>query len=45
MSQSTTAQGTEAMKTCFAIANGEKAESEILVDFTLITKDNVADYL
>jgi len=33
------------MKTCFAIANGEKAESEILVDFTLITKDNVADYL
>ncbi len=45
VSQSTTAQGTESMKTCFAIANGESVDSEILVDFTLITKENVADFL
>ncbi|MBR0600566.1 sugar ABC transporter substrate-binding protein [Clostridiales bacterium BAD-6] len=45
VSQSTTAQGTEAMKACYAIANGETVDSEILVDFTLITKDNVDDFL
>lgn len=45
VSQSTTAQGTEAMKACYAIANGETRDAEILVDFTLITKDNVGDFL
>ena len=45
VSQSTTTQGTEAMKACFAIANGETVDAEILVDFTLITKDNVDDFL
>jgi ABC-type sugar transport system, periplasmic component len=45
VSQSTTDQGTEAMKACYAIANGETTDKEILVDFTLITKDNVDDFL
>ena len=45
VSQSTTAQGTEAMKACYAIASGEAVDSEILVDFTLITKDNVDEFL
>ncbi len=45
VSQSTTAQGTESMKACFAIASGESVDAEILVDFTLITKDNVANFL
>lgn len=45
VSQSTTAQGTEAMKACYAIASGETVDSEILVDFTLITKDNVDEFL
>lgn len=45
VSQSTTAQGTEAMKACYEIAKGGSLPAEILVDFTLITKDNVDDYL
>lgn len=45
VSQSTTAQGTEAMKACYQIAKGESLPAEILVDFTLITKDNVEEYL
>jgi ribose transport system substrate-binding protein/inositol transport system substrate-binding protein len=45
VSQSTTTQGTEAMKACYAIATGETVEAEILVDFTLITKDNIDDFL
>jgi len=45
VSQSTTTQGTESMKACYAIANGETVDSEILVDFTLITQDNVDDFL
>jgi len=45
ISQSTTAQGQKAMETCVALVNGEKVDPEILVEFTLITKDNVGDYL
>ncbi len=45
VSQSTSAQGVEAMKACFDIASGKTVEKEVLVDFTLITKENVADYL
>lgn len=45
VSQSTTTQGTESMKACYAIATGETVEAEILVDFTLITKDNIDDFL
>lgn len=45
VSQSTSVQGVEAMKACYAIANGETVDSEILVDFTLITKENVDEYL
>lgn len=45
VSQSTTTQGTEAMKACYAIATGETVEAEVLVDFTLITKDNIDDFL
>jgi inositol transport system substrate-binding protein len=45
ISQSTTAQGQKAMETCVKLVNGEKVEPEILVQFTLINKDNVGDYL
>ncbi|MCJ7693962.1 MAG: substrate-binding domain-containing protein [Anaerolineaceae bacterium] len=45
ISQSTTAQGMTAMETCYKIANGETVDAEILVSFTLITKDNVDQYL
>ncbi len=45
VSQSTTAQGTEAMKACYDITNDETVDSEILVDFTLITKDNIDEFL
>jgi inositol transport system substrate-binding protein len=45
ISQSTTAQGQKAMETCVKLVNGEKVEPEILVQFTLINKDNIGDYL
>lgn len=45
VSQSTTTQGTEAMKACYKIASGETVDKEILVDFQLITKDNVDQFL
>lgn len=45
VSQSTTAQGTEAMKAAFAVANGETVEPVKLVEFTLITKDNVDQFI
>ncbi len=45
VSQSTTAQGTTAMDTIVKIVKGEKVEPEILVSFTLITKDNVDQYI
>lgn len=45
ISQSTTAQGMTAMETCYKIVNGETVDAEILVSFTLITKDNVDQYL
>lgn len=45
VSQSTAVQGREAMKACVEISNGAKLPSEILVDFTLITSENISDYL
>jgi len=45
VSQSTTAQGQTAMETCYKIVQGETVEKEILVDFTLITKDNVDQFI
>ena len=45
VSQSTAMQGREAMKACVEISNGGKLPSEILVDFTLITSENISDYL
>lgn len=45
VSQSTTAQGMEAMKAAFALANGETVEPVKLVDFTLITKENVDQFI
>lgn len=45
VSQSTSVQGMEAMISCYAIVLGEEPEPEILVDFTLITIDNVGEYL
>ncbi len=45
ISQNTTAQGTTAMETVYKLAMGEEVEPEILVDFVLITIDNVDEYL
>jgi ribose transport system substrate-binding protein/inositol transport system substrate-binding protein len=45
ISQSTTEQGKVAMDTCYKLVKGEKVEKEIYVQFTLITKDNIGDYL
>jgi len=45
ISQGTTAQGEAAMETVYKIANGETVEPEIILDFILITKDNVDDFL
>ncbi len=45
VSQSTTAQGQTALETCYKIVQGETVEKEILVEFTLITKDNVDQYI
>jgi inositol transport system substrate-binding protein len=43
--QSTTAQGREAMKAVDALSNGEKVEPKKLVNFTLITSENVDKFL
>ncbi len=45
ISQNTSEQGRVAMETVVKIANGEKVEPEILLEFVLITKDNVDDFL
>lgn len=45
ISQGTTAQGEAAMETVYKLANGETVDSEIILDFILITKDNVDDFL
>jgi ribose transport system substrate-binding protein/inositol transport system substrate-binding protein len=45
ISQGTSAQGQKAMETVVKIVNGEKVDAEILLDFILITKDNVGDFL
>ncbi len=45
VSQSTTLQGTTAMETVNKIVKGESVENEILVSFTLITKDNVDQFI
>jgi inositol transport system substrate-binding protein len=45
VSQSTTAQGREAMKVAYALSNGDKVEPKKLVNFTLITSENVDQFL
>jgi ribose transport system substrate-binding protein/inositol transport system substrate-binding protein len=45
VSQSTTEQGKTAMDTVLKLAKGETVEKEILVDFTLITQENVDQFL
>jgi inositol transport system substrate-binding protein len=45
VSQSTTEQGKTAMETLYKLVNGETVDKEILVQFTLITKDNVDQFL
>jgi ribose transport system substrate-binding protein/inositol transport system substrate-binding protein len=45
ISQNTSVQGATAMETAYKLAQGEEVPEEILVDFVLITKDNVDDYL
>ena len=45
MSQNTTAQGATAMEVAYKLAMGETVESEILVEFVLITVDNFDDFL
>jgi inositol transport system substrate-binding protein len=45
ISQNTSVQGATAMETAYQLAQGEDVPAEILVDFVLITKDNVDDYL
>jgi ribose transport system substrate-binding protein/inositol transport system substrate-binding protein len=45
ISQNTTVQGTTAMETAYKLAQGEEVSEEILVDFVLITEENVDDFL
>lgn len=45
VSQSTTLQGLEAMKAAFALSNGETVEPVKLVEFTLITIENVDQFI
>jgi len=45
ISQGTSAQGAKAMETVHKIVTGEKVDAEILLDFILITKDNVGEFL
>jgi ribose transport system substrate-binding protein/inositol transport system substrate-binding protein len=45
ISQSTTEQGKVAMETCYKLVKGEKVDKEIYVQFTLITKDNIDQFL
>ncbi len=45
ISQNTSVQGATAMETAYKLAQGEEVPAEILVDFVLITKDNVDDFL
>ncbi len=45
VSQSTTLQGLKAMEAAVDLVNGKEVAPEILVDFTLITKDNVDEFL
>lgn len=45
VSQSTTLQGLNAMQAAFDLVNGKEVPAEILVEFTLITIDNVDEFL
>ncbi len=45
ISQNTSVQGATAMETAYKISQGEDVPEEILVDFVLITPDNVDDFL
>lgn len=45
ISQNTSVQGATAMETAYKLAQGEEVDAEILVDFVLITQENVDDYL
>ena len=40
-----TPQGKTAMETCAKLVKGETVDKEIFVQFTLITLDNIGDYL
>ncbi len=44
VSQSTSKQGTESMKACYKITSGESVEDKIMVNFQLITKENVDQF-
>ncbi len=44
VSQSTEAQGRAAMEAIVKIVNGEEVPAEIIVDHTLISKENIADF-
>lgn len=45
ISQNTSVQGATAMETAYKLAMGEEVDAEILVEFVLITVDNVGDFL
>jgi ribose transport system substrate-binding protein/inositol transport system substrate-binding protein len=45
ISQNTSVQGATAMETAYKLAQGEEVQAEILVDFVLITIDNVDEFL
>jgi inositol transport system substrate-binding protein len=45
ISQGTTGQGQKAMETCAALVKGDKVETQILLPFILITKDNVDQFI
>ncbi len=45
VSQSTALQGLNAMQAAFDLVNGKEVPAEILVEFTLITIDNVDEFL
>ncbi len=44
VSQSTSKQGTESMKACYKITAGEPVDAKIMVNFQLITKENVDQF-
>lgn len=45
ISQGTAEQGSKGMEACYKLANGETVDKEIIIKHTVITKDNVDQYL